>query len=235
MPLALLWLLLAGCGAPPEGGEVRRPAAEPLPPYAEVLAGIATTREALGTRYAAAPPSARPAIVAAARVTVEQAIVDDLFPEWAGTRWAFSGTTVAPREGAIACGYYVSTILRQAGFDVDRVRLAQQPAERIILTLVPRDAVRRFSDASASEVLSEVRSEGDGLYLLGLDFHVAFLVNRGGHVRMCHSSYVAGAVLCEDATTSPAMTSRYRVLGKLLGDEMMEAWLTGTALPTVTR
>jgi hypothetical protein len=41
--------------------------------------------------------------------------------------------------------------------------------------------------------------------------------------------------VCEDARTSEAMDSRYRVVGKVLGDAMMEDWLQARAIPTVTR
>ena len=52
--------------------------------------------------------------------------------------------------------------------------------------------------------------------MLGLDYHVALLWNDGQSVQMCHSSYLGTAkALCEDAETSPAMESNYRVTGKL--------------------
>ncbi|WAS88756.1 MULTISPECIES: hypothetical protein [unclassified Corallococcus] len=50
---------------------------------------------------------------------------------------------------------------------------------------------------------------------------------------MCHASYLGDArVVCEDALTSPAMVSRHHVVGKLLDDGMMDAWLKGQELPT---
>src|SRR5687768_9423034 len=35
-----------------------------------------------------------------------------LFPFWEGTDWDFNGTTEVPGKGSIACGYFVTTILR---------------------------------------------------------------------------------------------------------------------------
>jgi hypothetical protein len=39
-------------------------------------------------------------------------------------------------------------------------------------------------------------------------------------------------VLCEDAATARALHSHYVVIGRL-SDRAIEAWATGTALPTV--
>jgi hypothetical protein len=53
-----------------------------------------------------------------------------------GTWLALACTTSeTPGRGEIACGYFVSTVLRDAGFGVERVRLAQQASERIVRTL----------------------------------------------------------------------------------------------------
>jgi len=238
MRLPLL-LLLTACSRTPDTAAPEtdtRPEASGEVPYEDVLAAIAGAREDLAARYAAATGAEREAVVAEARGVVESAIVDDLFPRWSGTPWAFYGTTTVPGQGSIACGYFVSTVLEDAGFRVERVRLAQQAAEHIILTLVPKTSIRRFSNAPASEVVDAVHADGDGLYLLGLETHVAFLSKRGDAVQMCHSSYLGtSAVVCEDALTSAAMVSDYRVTGKLLQEPMMVAWLEGRPLPTYGR
>ncbi|MBN8468886.1 hypothetical protein JYJ95_20490 [Corallococcus exiguus] len=124
-------------------------------------------------------------------------------------------------------------MLRDAGFRIERVRLAQQPSEHIVKTLAPALKTWRFRDRPVSEVIDRVSHAGAGLYVVGLDYHVGFLWNDSAKVWMCHSSYLGEAkVVCEDALTSPAMVSRYHVVGKLLEDGMMDAWLKGRALPT---
>jgi hypothetical protein len=204
--------------------------------YQEVLDALETRRLELSARYAVAAPAERALVVEEARETVERAVVEELFVAWTGTRWAFHGTTEVPGQGTIACGYFVSTVLRDAGFRVERKRLAQQAAEHIILTLVPSRQVQRYRFRTTEEVVDAVDGWGDGLYLVGLDYHVGFLVRRGDLLEMCHSSYLGtGGVVCEDARTSPAMESRYRVVGRLLEDPMMEAWLTGAPIITRTR
>ena len=38
-------------------------------------------------------------------------LADSVFPAWYGTKWDFNGHTNVPKEGLIACGYFVSTTL----------------------------------------------------------------------------------------------------------------------------
>ena len=69
--------------------------------------------------------------------------------------------------------------------------------------------------------------------MVGLDYHVGFLVRTGGRTRFCHSSYLPpGGVVCSDPTTDAALPSRYTVVGRLFEDPMLRAWLTGAAIPT---
>jgi hypothetical protein len=184
----------------------------------------------------AATRGSREELLARLRAALLGAIAEELFPAWYGTPWSYSGTTRVPRRGAIACGYFVSTILEQAGFRLERARLAQQPAERILQTLVPDKRLSRFRDRPLQEVLTRVREEGEGLYLIGLDQHVGFILHRGERLDFCHASYLGRAeVLCEPAISSPALASRYRVLGKLFAEPMLRHWLAEERIVTRTR
>lgn len=172
--------------------------------------------------------------------TAARGLLDNYLPHlmrgWKGTRYSYSGTSQQPGKGKIACGYYVSTVLRHAGFDVDRVGLARQPAEQILRTLVPDEQIRRFSWASRSTVVGHVIDRGPGVYIVGLDTHVGFLVNEADQVTFCHSTQRDNiGVICEDAVTSPSLKSRYTVVGALRHEAMLDAWLAGDALPTARK
>ena len=197
-----------------------------------------TSRAVLDARRAALAgqlDTDREQVLVEARELVFTAITGELIPAWYGTPWAFYGATETPGQGDIACGYFVSTVLRDAGFEVERVLLAQQASEHIVQTFTPEPAIARFRNRPASEVVAWVEGRGPGLYVVGLDYHVSFLVNDGDGVEMCHSSYLEpGVVLCEDAASSAAFVSGYRVVGKLLDDAMVERWLQGEAFPTRT-
>ncbi|WP_228557743.1 hypothetical protein [Myxococcus sp. AB056] len=205
----------------------------PLPerPYAEVVSELESRRHAFGTRWHQ-PGAERMALRDEARATVLDAITRHLMPAWYGTPWEFYGDSQTPRTGSIACGYFVSTVLRDAGFRVEHTQMAQQHAEYIVKALAPPKKIWRFRNRPVSGVVDRVRRAGEGLYVVGLDYHVGFLWNDSARVWMCHASYLGEAtVVCEDALTSPAMVSRYHVVGKLLENRMMDAWLEGQVLP----
>lgn len=48
-------------------------------------------------------------------LVISRIIIDSLMPCWYGTPWDFNGCTTEPGKGSIACGYFVSTVLRDAG------------------------------------------------------------------------------------------------------------------------
>ncbi|MCA9515666.1 MAG: hypothetical protein KC635_12040, partial [Myxococcales bacterium] len=176
---------------------------------------------------AARTDAARAAVLAEGRRALEGAFRDVVMPAWRGTDWDFYGTTRTPGAGAIACGHFVATALTDLGFDAARLRLGQAASEHIARTFVPKEALLRFSDRAAADVVAAVRANGPGVYALGLDRHAGFLdVRADGAVLMCHAGPMEG-VVCEDAATAPAFVSRYRVAARLFGDDMVRGWLAG--------
>ena len=136
--------------------------------------------------------------------------------EWMGTAWAFSGISRTPGEGSIACGYFVTTTLEQAGVELERVRLAQAASETMILAIAPKESIQRYSNASLDSFLNGVRKQGEGYYIVGLDNHTGFLkVEPNGNVMFVHSGPGRG-VVSEKPTDAPELAnSRYRVTGKI--------------------
>ncbi len=205
--------------------DVERETSRPERPYAETISELEARRHAFGKQWHQ-PGAGRIALRDEARATVLDALTRQLIPALYGTPWEFYGDSQTPRTGTIACGYFVATVLRDAGFRVDRVRMAQQHAEYIVKALAPPKKTWRFRGRPVSRVIDRVRRAGAGLYVVGLDYHVGFLWNDSAQVWMCHASYLGDAtVVCEDALTSPAMVSRYHVVGKLLENGMMDAWM----------
>lgn len=136
--------------------------------------------------------------------------------DWMGTEWTFSGTSRTPGQGSIACGYFVTTTLEQAGVAVDRVRLAQAASEKMILEITSRESIRRYSDASLENFLAGVKSQGEGYYIVGLDNHTGFLkVEQDGAIAFIHSGPGKGVVNELPANAPELANSRYRVTGKI--------------------
>jgi hypothetical protein len=244
--LAVASILLMGCGkagALPtvepqseliELEEALTPPAASVRLYTEVVDDLEARRKELGRGWMnATQPGSKAPVLEAARTALHESIVGELIPPWYGTEWAFYGTSQTPGKGEVACGYFVSTVLRDAGLRVERVRLAQQASSHIARTFAGRDT-KRFGNTSRLRVVEYVQEQGRGLYVVGLDYHVGLLAYDGeGPVRMCHSSVLfPGSVLCEDAAKSEAMLSEVHVVGEVLTDPVVEAWIEGKAIPT---
>jgi hypothetical protein len=169
------------------------------------------------SRFQAASSAERSGLIAEARTLLTRSIYDEVLPAWYGTPWDFNGTLEVPQQGKIACGYFVSTVLRDAGLKVERVRLAQQASENIILSLTSDSFIRRFRRVAIEDFADAVRDSGPGIYIVGLDIHVGFIVNTGDEVYFIHSSYVEPyTVISEKAIESRILaSSKYRVLGNV--------------------
>lgn len=239
----LLTLLAAGCDR-----GVRRVATDepppappiPRPPYRALRTRIGENRDELAERYALATDGdARSAIVIEARNELSSALIDVLMPAWRGTQWAFHGTADEPlAPQGIACGYFVATILQHAGLQLEsRRRFAQSPALTIARSLVPPGrAHHRVFSVSASVLERTVLSFGEGLYLIGLDVHVGFVVVRGGAVRVVHSSYltprtVVDEPIAECPVIEHSRKAGYHITALLADDTLVEAWLEKTSIP----
>ncbi len=165
-------------------------------------------------------------------------IQNDLFSQWYGTAWDFNGTTEIPNTGNIACGYFVTTVLRDAGFNVDRRTLAQQASEKIIKSLVKDEYINRYSNSEVENFVKDVIKKGDGLYIIGLDSHVGFLEVDNKNVDIIHSAKSSRKrVMRENALDSQVIKeSNYRVIGRISNNkELLKNWLLDTRIKTATK
>ena len=149
----------------------------------------------------------------------------DVFPAWYGTPWDFNGISNVPGTGKIACGYFVSTTLKHVGFNLNRYKTAQQAASVIIHEVCGRDYSKKYS--SEQTLIKELSTKPNGLYVVGLDYHVGFLVVENNEVYFVHSDFFNGKVVREKAATSTAFTSsQYFVLGEITNNSLLlRKWL----------
>lgn len=196
--------------------------------YPDVKNRITLTRESFLNKYNSSDSIQKLELINSARQFVLNTIIDSLFPFWYGTQWDFNGQTREPGVGAIACGYFVTEILSDAGFNIPRVYWAQQASE-VIIKIMSRDIVR-FSNRPIQEVVSKIKSKEDGLYVVGLDSHVGFIYKRGDKIQFVHANYYypsIGVMSEEPDSGNPLRDSKYRVLGKILDDKMILCWIKG--------
>ncbi|VAW74158.1 hypothetical protein MNBD_GAMMA12-2884 [hydrothermal vent metagenome] len=154
--------------------------------------------------------------------------ISRLFKPWYGTRWAYEGTSTIPGSGSIACGYFVTTILRDSGLRINRVRMAQAASETMIRKLNGNKNIKRYRRKSIQHFIQQVKQWGAGLYVVGLDYHTGFILNKKNQVYFIHSSlYPPTTVVNEKAVDSLALqNSNYRVLGKLFSNsQSVRGWL----------
>lgn len=109
-------------------------------------------------------------------------------------------------------------------------RLAGLPSEQIILKLVDNGSIHRFSNRPLSEVVETLKDMGPGVFLIGLDQHVAYLVWDGQGPVLAWHAKPGFAVALEDPANDPYIAeSKYRVLGKL-DQRSASIWLKGIEL-----
>ncbi len=216
--------------------EVRDPIREPGLSYSNLLRRIESMRSRLALRYrGASSRGERAKVLAAASDSLLDAINGEICPYWYGTDWDFNGTTETPGEGKIACGYFVTTVLRDVGVRLERERLAQQASETMIKGLVGEGYIKRFSKATLPDFVAQVKRWGKGVYIVGLDKHTGLLIHTGDDLYFVHSTYISpGTVVKERAITSLALgVSRYRVVGKISADrEALLRWILNEGAPT---
>ena len=146
-------------------------------------------------------------------------LADSLLPCWYGTPWDYNGITEVPQKGKIACGYFVTTTLRDAGMKINRVKLAQCIEQHVLWDLCTD--FKKFSDAPLSKFVAAVEKAGYGLYIVGLDNHTGYIFNDGTNVWFIHSGvYLPKCTLKEKAINSITLqNSRYRVFGRIIFDK----------------
>jgi hypothetical protein len=216
--------------------------AKPVPDpetYTVLSEDLESHRARLSASYARASTNEeRAAILSDARLLLESSL-PLLMRCWLGTPWDFNGTAHEPGGGKVACGYFVSSVLQDAGFQVERILLAQQASQNILGTFLPQQQMMIRVGMEYDTFLSEVAESGAGVYIVGLDNHVAFLVvTAEGEIRFVHSSGASPYCVVDESREDAKVlrASRYRVSGNLTANgEVLRNWLLGTAFKTRIR
>ena len=241
--LLALGALVSGCSrsgdSETSGGGTSLESEPPadLPAYADSVAALQSRRAIYRDEYRLARGTdERMAVINRAREALVEGIFEDLMPHWYGTPWDFNGVSQVPGEGEIACGYFVSTLLRDAGLSVERIRMAQQASQNIIRSLTDRDHMVSFHGGRFGDFVSGMRALGDGLYIIGLDRHVGFIVQSRDGSFFVHSDGGANQCVVKEplAEADVLRRSRYRIVGKISADDaLIGRWLSGEKIATV--
>jgi hypothetical protein len=215
----------------PLAAVVEPDAPKPAPArYATLKQEVERWRKDLAARHAAARTSAEKDRVLEESGRFLSVVLPEMMRCWLGTPWDFHGTSETPGEGKIACGYFVSTILRDAGFRIDRYKLARQPSQNILRSFLPRESLSLRVGVPYEQYAGELEKAARGIRIVGLDSHVAFLVTGPEGFRFIHSSGSKPWCVVDEGKDEADVLRRsnYRVEGLLTDDKpLLRRWLAG--------
>lgn len=159
-------------------------------------------------------------------------LLNDIVPHWYNTPWNFNGHTNVPNKGEIACGYFVSTTLKHLGFNLNRYRMAQQGGMNEAKTLQSKPELKIFSKVSFSKLKERLNSVyKGGVYFVGLDNHVGYVVLKDEEVYFLHSSYYDNMVIMELAEESPCFASDIYVFAEITSNKgLIRKWILNEEL-----
>lgn len=137
-----------------------------------------------------------------------------IIPYWLGTPWSFEGHTSVPRSGEIACGYFVSTTLKDVGFNLDRYKFAQQLPIHEAKTLALGKPLVEINSNSTNERIAILRNTlKEGIYFIGFDQnHVGYIQKKNEDLFVIHSNYIgAEGVVIERIVESQVFSFYNRI------------------------
>jgi hypothetical protein len=155
-------------------------------------------------------------------------LLNGFYPKWENTPWDYNGTTEHPKVGNIACGYFVTTLLRDMGVKIQRVKLAVCASSQMMQALVPGQRLINLSSLSYTDFNERVTSLGKGVYIIGLDFHTGFIINDGAKNWFLHANYIdRQGVIKESLLNSRALkSSKTRWMVCLTSDiDFLSRWI----------
>jgi hypothetical protein len=195
-------------------------------PYSEVVSAVEARRKQFAREYE----------VAFHKDSVLDSVADywiaafnELYLRWKDTPWDFNGITRQPKQGTIACGYFVTTLLLDMGYKLNRVKLSTCASLTMMKSLVPGQRVANLSYLSYADFYKKIKDAGRCIYITGLDFHTGFLINDGTETWFLHSNYIGRqGVIKEKIAESVALrASKSRFVVSLTNDSsFLSRWMS---------
>jgi hypothetical protein len=163
-------------------------------------------------------------------------LLNDITPHWYGTPWDFNGHTNTPQTGEIACGYFVSTTLKHLGFNLNRYKMAQQAGLNEAIALQPKSELKIYSNLTFNKLKEKLNeSYSDGIYFVGLDNHVGYVLIKNKALYFLHSSYCDNKVVIEPAKNSLCFKSNIYVFAEIsTNKKLVKKWIFNDALDIPT-
>ncbi|NMH86976.1 hypothetical protein [Flavivirga algicola] len=196
--------------------------------YSDIKSGIVNDRAYFKSLYES---NSLKAIDSASNYLYSK-LINNIVPFWYGTPWDFNGYTNVPNQGEIACGYFVSTTLKHLGFNLNRYKMAQKSGLTEAKILQSKTELKIFSNLSFDTLKLKLNTiYNDGIYFVGLDNHVGYVLIKDKELYFLHASYYDNKVLIELAETSPCFVSNLYVFAEITTNEkLVKHWIFNTVL-----
>ncbi|WP_299253595.1 hypothetical protein [uncultured Aquimarina sp.] len=157
---------------------------------------------------------------------------------WEGTEWSFEGHTSIPKRGKIACGYFVSTTLRDIGINLNRYKLAQQSPINEAKSLALNTKVIEIAEDSNEENIIKINNSlKNGIHFIGFDSsHVGYIFKDNGQLYLIHSNYInRKGVEIEKIQNSLVFASynKFYLAEISTNEEFLKSWITGKEILVV--
>lgn len=179
---------------------------------------------------AASSEEEKNAIVVNAQEYLAKALISEVAPAWYGTYHDYNGAVDKPGGGdtvkeSIACGYFVATVLAHMGFRLDRKDLGRQNSPWLIRSVSHPIKTETYWRESHYKVVEDIIEEGPGVYVVGMDKHIGFIVYDGEKTAFVHSyKHVRSQRMSERSLFS---ISKWVKVGKTFGFKMTADWIHG--------
>jgi hypothetical protein len=200
--------------------------------YTSLKNTIEKNRKELQTSYQSSADKNE--ILDKASKKLTQLLIDDIVNHWYGTKWSFEGHSEIPKQGTIACGYFVSTTLRDVGFNINRYKLAQKSPEDEAKVIACGTSIEKLQNISKQELKAYFLKQKDGIYFIGLDFHVGYIYKTKTSVYFIHSNYIDNkGVVKENIENSKAIESeKYYIVNITHNQNLTKKWLLKEVIRT---
>ena len=200
--------------------------------YTSIKSSINTNRKQLAQSYKIA--TNKPETLNQIRTKFTSYLTDNIIPNWYETKWSFDGYSETPKKGTIACGYFVSTTLRDVSCNINRFKLAQKSPLEEAKVVACGNEVITLKNKSKADLKSYFGTKKDGLYFIGLQFHVGYIFKKGNEIYFIHSNYIDNkGVMKEKVDDSKAIISDvYYIADITYNDKLLKKWLNNEVIST---
>jgi len=169
----------------------------------------------------------------------KEQLLNRIIPYWEGTTWSFEGHSAIPQKGEIACGYFVSTTLKDVGLNINKYRLAQQNPFLEAKSLALTSEVIHISNSSINKNINEINDlVPEGIHFIGFNqSHVGFILKEGNQLYLIHSNYVnSEGVLIEKIESSEVFKfySQFYIVELSTNKKLLDYWLSDKEVKVFT-